>query len=86
MEMGAIGTAHVGSSRMERGPEDSRRKPHEALKDARGARPTCQCLLFPPRSDGLERRTGARSDEHEFLDDVATSVEGQVNLLEYIEI
>jgi hypothetical protein len=34
----------------------------------------------------LESCTGARSDGHEFLDDVANSVEGQANPLESIEM
>jgi hypothetical protein len=53
---GAIGTAHAGSSRMQRGPEDLRWRPREPLQDTHvGA------CYFP--SDGwLERRTAARSD------------------------
>jgi hypothetical protein len=46
------------------------------LKDkseARGERPTCRRLLFPPGSGGLERHTGAPSDSHGFLHDVAVA-------------
>jgi hypothetical protein len=59
-EMGVIG---IASSRIERGPEDSRRKPRKALQDVRGARPTCQSeahmsapVIFS-QIGRLERRT-----------------------------